>query len=109
MVLISPPSSPVLLPVNGDMKHDPSYEINVQKYRVPGGGENIPPPTRVSFSPSFIPLSNFSLSFSQVALNMKIQYIYFFVCKYIVDLLLWYATNNNANCKLVVSCMCVCV
>lgn len=48
VVLISPPSSPVLLPVNGDMKHDPSYEINVQKNRVPGGVENIPPPTRVS-------------------------------------------------------------
>lgn len=31
VVLISPPSSPVLLPVNGDMKHDQSYEINVQK------------------------------------------------------------------------------
>lgn len=46
VVLISPPSSPVLLPVNADMKHDPSNEINVQKDRVPSGVENIPPPRR---------------------------------------------------------------
>ncbi|KAJ1395173.1 PapD-like superfamily [Sesbania bispinosa] len=44
VVLISPPSSPVLLPVNGDMKQDPSNEIIVQKDRVPSGVENIPPP-----------------------------------------------------------------
>ncbi|RZB54807.1 Vesicle-associated protein 2-2 [Glycine soja] len=48
VVLISPPSSPVLLPVNGDMKHDPSNEINVQKDRLPSGVENIPPPRKVS-------------------------------------------------------------
>ncbi|KAL3012054.1 hypothetical protein AAZX31_07G233700 [Glycine max] len=48
VVLISPPSSPVLLPVNGDMKHDPSNEIYVQKDRVPSGVENIPPPCKVS-------------------------------------------------------------
>ncbi|XP_027332049.1 vesicle-associated protein 1-2-like isoform X2 [Abrus precatorius] len=48
VILISPPSSPVLLPVNGDMKHDPSIEINVQKDRVASGVENIPPPSRVS-------------------------------------------------------------
>ncbi|KAK7264582.1 hypothetical protein RJT34_32191 [Clitoria ternatea] len=49
VVLISPPSSPVLLPVNGDTKHDPSNEVNVQKDRVPPSGvENIPPPPRVS-------------------------------------------------------------
>ncbi|XP_020226988.1 vesicle-associated protein 2-2 isoform X1 [Cajanus cajan] len=46
VILISPPSSPVLLPVNADMKHDPSNEINVQKDRVPSGVENIPPPRR---------------------------------------------------------------
>ncbi|KAK7387853.1 hypothetical protein VNO78_22649 [Psophocarpus tetragonolobus] len=48
VVLISPPSSPVLLPVNGDMKHDPSNEINAQKDRVPTGVENIPPPRKFS-------------------------------------------------------------
>ncbi|TKY54107.1 Vesicle-associated protein 2-2 [Spatholobus suberectus] len=48
VVLISPPSSPVLLPLNGDMKHDPSNEVNVQKDKVPSGVENIPPPHRVS-------------------------------------------------------------
>ncbi|XP_061367972.1 vesicle-associated protein 2-2-like [Gastrolobium bilobum] len=48
VVLISPPSSPVLLPVNGDVKQDPFNEINVQKDRVPSGIENIPPPLRLS-------------------------------------------------------------
>ncbi|KAJ1426477.1 PapD-like superfamily [Sesbania bispinosa] len=48
VVLISPPSSPVLLPVNGDMKQDPSNEMIVQKDRVSSGAENIPPPLRVS-------------------------------------------------------------
>ncbi|KAF7837152.1 vesicle-associated protein 2-2-like [Senna tora] len=46
VVLISPPSSPVLLPVNGEAKQDPSNEIHVQKERVPSGVENIPPPSR---------------------------------------------------------------
>ncbi|KAI5415863.1 vesicle-associated protein 1-1 isoform X1 [Lathyrus oleraceus] len=48
VVLISPPSSPVLLPVNGDMKQDPSYQINVLKDRVISGIENIPPPLKTS-------------------------------------------------------------
>ncbi|KAI4345488.1 hypothetical protein L6164_012609 [Bauhinia variegata] len=46
VVLISPNSSPVLLPVNGGMKQD--SEIHMQKDRVPSGVENIPPPLRVS-------------------------------------------------------------
>ncbi|XP_028759815.1 vesicle-associated protein 2-2 [Neltuma alba] len=46
VVLTSPPSSPVLLPVNGDTKQDPSNEIHLQRDRVlPSGVENIPPPT----------------------------------------------------------------
>ncbi|WVZ10427.1 hypothetical protein V8G54_014957 [Vigna mungo] len=45
VVLISPSSSPVLLPVNGDMKHDPSNEIDVHKDRVLSGVEKIPPLT----------------------------------------------------------------
>lgn len=49
VVLISPPSSPVLLPVNGDVKQDPSFdEINLQKDRVPTGVENMPPSLKVS-------------------------------------------------------------
>lgn len=48
VVLISPPSSPVLLPVNGDIKQDPSNQINVLKDRVSSGIENIPPPLRDS-------------------------------------------------------------
>ncbi|XP_012573547.1 vesicle-associated protein 2-2-like isoform X2 [Cicer arietinum] len=48
VVLISPPPSPVLLPMNGDVKQDPSDQINVLKDRVPRGVENIPPPLRVS-------------------------------------------------------------
>lgn len=50
VVLISPPSSPVLLPVavNGETKQDLSTnEIHVQKDRVPSGVENIPPPSMV--------------------------------------------------------------
>ncbi|KAJ1413392.1 PapD-like superfamily [Sesbania bispinosa] len=70
-VIISPPSSPVLLPVNGDMKQDPSNEMIVQKDRVSSGAENIPPPLRVSSSPSNIPISNLNLS--QVAWIMKTQ------------------------------------
>lgn len=62
VVLISPPSSPVLLSVNGDTKQDPFNEINVQKDRVPSGVENIPPPHRVSSSPSIIPVSSIILS-----------------------------------------------
>ncbi|BAT77181.1 hypothetical protein LR48_Vigan01g311300 [Vigna angularis] len=45
VVLISSSSSPVLLPVNGDMKHDPSNEIDVHKDRVLSGVEKIPPRT----------------------------------------------------------------
>ncbi|CAJ2634396.1 unnamed protein product [Trifolium pratense] len=48
VVLISPPSSPVLLPVNGDVKQDQSNQINGLKDRVLSGIENIPPPLRVS-------------------------------------------------------------
>ncbi|KAK7292320.1 hypothetical protein RIF29_08098 [Crotalaria pallida] len=40
----SPPSSPVLLPVNGDVKQDSSNETHVQKDSVSAGVENIPPP-----------------------------------------------------------------
>ncbi|GAU11101.1 hypothetical protein TSUD_197250, partial [Trifolium subterraneum] len=48
VVLVSPPSSPVLLPVNGGVKQDQSNQINVLKDRVLSGIENIPPPLRVS-------------------------------------------------------------
>ncbi|PON80279.1 Vesicle-associated membrane-protein-associated protein [Parasponia andersonii] len=44
VVLMSPPSSPVLVPKNGESKQDPSYETSVQKDKVPSGVENIPPP-----------------------------------------------------------------
>ncbi|KAK4266483.1 hypothetical protein QN277_027395 [Acacia crassicarpa] len=46
VALTSPPSSPVLLPVNGEAKQDPPSEIHLQRDRVsPSGAENIPPPT----------------------------------------------------------------
>ncbi|KAJ7980202.1 Vesicle-associated protein 2-2-like [Quillaja saponaria] len=48
VVLISSPSSPVLLPVNREMKQDPCNENQLQKYRVLHGVENIPPPLRVA-------------------------------------------------------------
>lgn len=77
VVLISPPSSPVLLPVNGDMKHDPSNEIYVQKDRVPSGVENIPPPRKVSSSPSSFPFQTSISLFLSICFDMKIQYLFF--------------------------------
>lgn len=77
VVLISPPSSPVLLPVNGDMKHDPSNEINVQKDRLPSGVENIPPPRKVSSSPSSFPFQTSISLFLSICFDMKIQYLFF--------------------------------
>ncbi|PON88253.1 Vesicle-associated membrane-protein-associated protein [Trema orientale] len=43
VMLMSPPSSPVLVLKNGESKQDPSYETSVQKDKVPSGVENIPP------------------------------------------------------------------
>ncbi|KAL5073668.1 hypothetical protein RYX36_012652 [Vicia faba] len=37
VVLISPPSLLILISVNGDMKQDPPYQVNVLKYRVISG------------------------------------------------------------------------
>lgn len=47
VILITPPPSPVLLPVNGVSKQDPSCETSMQKDRVLTGVENIPPPQRL--------------------------------------------------------------
>ncbi|GMY27642.1 vesicle-associated protein 2-2-like isoform X2 [Fagus crenata] len=47
VILIIPPPSPVLLPINGVLKQDPPFEASVQKDRVLSGLENIPPPQRV--------------------------------------------------------------
>ena len=65
VVLISPPSSPVLLPVNGDLKQDSHGQVHVQKDRLPTaeGVENIPPPLTVSPSP-FITAISFSVCVS---------------------------------------------
>jgi len=46
VILISPPPSPVLVPINGVSKQEPSCETSVQKDRVLTGVENIPPPQR---------------------------------------------------------------
>ncbi|KAJ7955036.1 Vesicle-associated protein 2-2-like [Quillaja saponaria] len=48
VLLISPPSSPVLVPVNGEVKQDPCNETQLQKDRVLSGVENMPPPFRVA-------------------------------------------------------------
>ncbi|KAI5349598.1 hypothetical protein L3X38_002486 [Prunus dulcis] len=48
VVLISPPSSPVFVPINGELKQDPCYENSVKKDRVLSGVENIPPPHGVA-------------------------------------------------------------
>ncbi len=47
MVLISPLHSPVLLPNNGELKKDPSYDAALHKDIAQNGIENIPPPQRV--------------------------------------------------------------
>lgn len=47
VVLVSPPNSPVLLPVNGVLKQDTSYETSMQKEKELGGVENMPPPDTV--------------------------------------------------------------
>ncbi|KAL6970328.1 hypothetical protein U1Q18_030026 [Sarracenia purpurea var. burkii] len=43
VVLISPPHSPVLLPVNGVMKQEPFYETPIQKDKMLSGMENLHP------------------------------------------------------------------
>lgn len=47
VVLISPPHSPVLLPNNGELKKDSSYDAPLHKNIAQNGIENIPPPQRV--------------------------------------------------------------
>jgi len=85
VVLISPSSSPVLLPVNGDMKHDPSNEIDVQKDRVLSGVENIPPRTVSSSFPS-LPFELQFLSLSSSCFRFD-DTIYIFFRKIYLELL----------------------
>ncbi|KAK4586885.1 hypothetical protein RGQ29_023865 [Quercus rubra] len=47
VILTVPPPSPILLPINGVLKQDPSCEASMQKDIVRSGVENIPPPQRV--------------------------------------------------------------
>lgn len=47
VLLISPPPSPVFVPINGESKQDPCYETSVKKDRVLTEVENIPPSHRV--------------------------------------------------------------
>ncbi|KAK9992371.1 hypothetical protein SO802_027356 [Lithocarpus litseifolius] len=48
VILTAPPPSPILLPINGVLKQDPSCEASMQKDIVRSGVENIPPPQRVN-------------------------------------------------------------
>ncbi|OVA04369.1 MSP domain [Macleaya cordata] len=48
VVLISPPHSPVLLPINGTPKQEPAYEAPVLKDQVLSGEENLLPPNTVA-------------------------------------------------------------
>eukprot|EP00262_Sarcandra_glabra_P009539 TRINITY_DN23959_c0_g1_i1.p1 TRINITY_DN23959_c0_g1~~TRINITY_DN23959_c0_g1_i1.p1 ORF type:complete len:250 (-),score=49.85 TRINITY_DN23959_c0_g1_i1:394-1143(-) len=43
VVLISPPQSPVLLPINGALKQEPAYEPSLLKDQQLSGVENLPP------------------------------------------------------------------
>ncbi|KAK9998133.1 hypothetical protein SO802_017736 [Lithocarpus litseifolius] len=47
VILTAPPPSPILLPINGVLKQDPSCEASMLKDIVRSGVENIPPPQRV--------------------------------------------------------------
>ncbi|KAF3951056.1 hypothetical protein CMV_023257 [Castanea mollissima] len=47
VILTVPPPSPILLPINGVLKQDPSCEASMQKEIVWSGVENIPPPQKV--------------------------------------------------------------
>ena len=46
--LTSPPYSPVLAAINGELKQDSSHETSSPRDRAWSGVENIPPPKRVS-------------------------------------------------------------
>ncbi|EOY06389.1 Vesicle-associated membrane protein, putative isoform 2 [Theobroma cacao] len=46
--LTSPPQSPVLAPINGELKQDSGHETSSPKDRASSGVENIPPPQRVA-------------------------------------------------------------
>ncbi|KAF3951057.1 hypothetical protein CMV_023257 [Castanea mollissima] len=48
VILTVPPPSPILLPINGVLKQDPSCEASMQKEIVWSGVENIPPPQKPS-------------------------------------------------------------
>ncbi|XP_057484850.1 vesicle-associated protein 2-2-like isoform X2 [Actinidia eriantha] len=48
VVLVSPPHSPILLPVSGVVKQEPFYGIPVQKNKPLGRVENLPPPMVLS-------------------------------------------------------------
>uniref|UniRef100_A0A5B7BV01 Putative vesicle-associated protein 2-2-like n=1 Tax=Davidia involucrata TaxID=16924 RepID=A0A5B7BV01_DAVIN len=48
VVLLSPPHSPVLLPINGVLKQEISHETSIQKDKLLSGVENLPPPDTVA-------------------------------------------------------------
>ncbi|KAJ4957088.1 hypothetical protein NE237_013871 [Protea cynaroides] len=50
VVLVSPPHSPVLQPINGTLKLDPAHEASISRDQVINGVENYPPPQTVSNS-----------------------------------------------------------
>ena len=54
VVMVSPPHSPILLPVNGVMKQEPFYGIPVQKNKPLSRVENLPPPPVVSFIYAYV-------------------------------------------------------
>lgn len=47
VVLVNPPHSPVLLPLNGVLKQEPLYETSIHKEKSPRGVENLPPPHKL--------------------------------------------------------------
>jgi hypothetical protein len=108
VILISPPPSPVLLPINGVSKQDTSCETSVQKDRVLSGVENIPPPQRVihifMLAVKAIALTQLCVCvcLCQKLLVIKLQdmlheYLSFVVCDMVhihVSILLWLSANR---------------
>ena len=70
MILTVPPPSPILLPINGVLKQDPSCEASMQKDIVRSGVENIPPPQRVI-------THAIGLSYSLLALFTVVLFVYY--------------------------------
>ncbi|CAK9145513.1 unnamed protein product [Ilex paraguariensis] len=77
VVLISPPHSPVLLPVNGVSKQEGSYDTSIQKEKMLSGIENLPPTHKLSKDVEDPPkvVEDMELSPSNDVINSPTKYV----------------------------------